>query len=186
MENTTLLLIDFQNDYFPSFKDAKWKLDNTEDAANNALLLLKEFREKNMNIVHVKHEFLSDDAPFFAQNTEGAKIYKNLLPLNSEKVILKHKVNSFIDTNLKEVLDEMDTKNLVIVGAMSHMCIDAVVRASSDYGYNCFVAHDSCATLPLEFDGVKVPSKMVHASFMSALQFAYAKVQSTKKILELI
>ena len=46
MENTTLLLIDFQNDYFPSFKDAKWKLDNTEDAANNALLLLERIQRK--------------------------------------------------------------------------------------------------------------------------------------------
>ncbi|PLY07899.1 MAG: cysteine hydrolase [Arcobacter sp.] len=185
MKNTALLLIDFQNDYFSSFEGAKWKLNKTEEAANNALKLLTKFREEEMNIIHVRHEFLSEDAPFFTPNSNGAKIHDTLLPKDGEYQILKNSANSFKNTSLKELLDKLEVENLVIVGAMSHMCIDAVTRAASDYEYNCFVAHDSCATLDLEFNGIVVPSKMVHASFMSALQFAYAKVESTDSILEL-
>lgn len=186
MNNTALILVDFQNDYFPSFKDAKWQLDNTEAAASNALKLLEKFRQKQMKIVHVRHEFSSIEAPFFIPNSEGSKIHKTLLPKKNEHVILKNEVNSFKNTNLKEILDNSNIENIIIVGAMSHMCIDAITRAASDFGYNCILAHDACATLDLEFNGVKVSAHMVHATFMSALEFAYAKVESTDEIIKLL
>ena len=90
MKNTVLLLIDFQNDYFPSFDGAKWKLEGTELAASNALKLLEKFRKESMNIVHVKHEFLNEDAAFFTQNSTGAKIHNTLLPKEGEFEVLKN------------------------------------------------------------------------------------------------
>jgi len=63
------------------------------------------------------------------------------------------------------------------------MCIDAVTRAAYDFGYNCAIAHDACATLGLEFNGITVPAKQVHAAFMAALGFAYANVASTDELL---
>ena len=186
MKKTALVLVDFQNDYFSSFKEAKYQLNKTEEASTNALNLLEKFREKKMNIIHVKHEFESLDAPFFAPGSLGAKIHSTLLPKEGEFEVLKHEVNSFKETNLKEILDNLKIENLIIVGAMSHMCIDAMTRASSDYGYNCYVAHDACATRDLEFNGNIVPAEMVHTAFMSALSFSYAKVESTKSILELL
>lgn len=183
MKNTALILVDFQNDYFESFEEAKWKLNKTEDAAKNALLLLNKFREKQLEIVHVRHEFKSMDAPFFVPNTKGAQIHTILTPKGKEFQVLKHEVNSFKGTNLKKILDESNIENVIIVGAMSYMCIDAATRAAHDFGYNCFVAHDACTTNDIEFNGVKVEAALVHASFMAALSFAYAKVESTKEIL---
>lgn len=81
------------------------------------------------------------------------------------------------------MLEEQGIKDVVVVGAMSHMCIDAAVRAASDFGYGVTVLHDACATLDLEFNGVKVPAEQVHATMMAALAFAYAKVQSTRDYL---
>ncbi|MDO7667254.1 MAG: isochorismatase family protein, partial [Pseudomonadota bacterium] len=100
-----------------------------------------------------------------------------------EPVVVKHQINSFRETGLKEVLDGLQVDSVLICGAMSHMCIDAVTRAANDFGYKCSVAHDACATLALEFDGVHVPAKQVHAAFMAALGFAYANVVSTEKLL---
>lgn len=96
---------------------------------------------------------------------------------------MKHQINSFRDTGLKEVLDELQVDSVMICGAMSHGCIDAVTRAATDFCYKCSVAHDACATLALEFDGIHVPAKQVHAAFMAALGFAYANVASTDKLL---
>ncbi|NVZ27926.1 hypothetical protein HX881_20405 [Pseudomonas gingeri] len=62
---------------------------------------------------------------------------------------------------------------------MSHMCVDAVTRASDDFGFETTVIHDACATHDLEFNKVKVPPALVHAVFMAALQFGYAMVLST-------
>lgn len=186
MKNTALILIDFQNDYFASFKDAKWQLNKTEDAAQNALKILTKFREKNMKIIHVRHEFNIENPPFFAPDSEGAKIHNTLTPKDKESQVLKHNVNAFKDTNLKEILDDSNITNVIIVGAMSYMCIDAVTRAASDFGYNCFVAHDACTTSDVEFNGVKVEASIAHTVFMAALQFAYAKVQTSDEILELL
>ena len=186
MENTALILIDLQNDYFGSFEGAKWQLNETEKAASNALKILTKFREKNMKIVHVRHEFAIKNPPFFAPNTQGAKIHDTLTPKENESQILKHNVNAFKDTKLKKILDDSNITNVIIVGAMSYMCIDAVTRAASDFGYKCFVAHDACTTSDVEFNSIKVEAAIAHAAFMAALQFAYAKVETTNEILELL
>lgn len=186
MENTALLIIDLQNDYFESFEGAKWQLYKTEEAAENTLKILNKCRKKDMKIVHVKHESTIKNPLFFEPNTEGAKIHDLLTPKENEFEILKHSVNAFKDTILKEILDNSNIKNVIIVGAMSYMCINAVTRAASDFGYNCFVAHDACATSTIEFNGVTVEAPLVHAASMAALQFAYAQVETTDEILELL
>jgi len=98
-------------------------------------------------------------------------------------VVLKHQVNSFQETNLKAVLDELNVEKLLVVGAMSHMCIDAGVRAAADLGYEVSVAQDACATLAQEFNGVTVPAEQVHAAYMASLAFAYAHVANTDELL---
>lgn len=177
---TALMLIDFQNDYFPG---GMWELEGTEVAANNAAMLLKTFREKGLPVIHVRHEFPNNDAPFFRPDSHGAKISRLLAPHANEPVVLKHRVNGFQDTNLKETLDAAQVDKLVICGAMSHMCVDGTTRAARDLGYECVVVHDACATRALEFEGVSIPALQVHAAFMSALGFAYAKVVPARRVL---
>ncbi|AZL74792.1 cysteine hydrolase family protein [Pseudomonas oryziphila] len=181
MSKQALIIIDIQNDYFPG---GKWTLDGAEAAADNAARLLDAARKRGDLVVHVRHEFESSDAPFFTPGSAGARIHHKVEPANNEAVVLKHKVNSFRDTNLKALLDQHDVKALTIAGSMSHMCVDAATRAAADYGYDVTVAHDACATLPLAFDGKQVPAAEVHASAMAALAFAYAKVVSTNELLK--
>jgi len=186
MPNTALLLIDFQNDYYSTCNGAKWPLSGTELAADNAAILLTEFRKKELPVIHVRHEFPSDDAPFFLPDSEGAKIHPSVAPLADEPIILKHQINSFRDTELQKVLQNINVESIVIVGAMSHMCIDAVTRAAVDLGYECHVAHDACATLDLEFNGLVVPAQYVHHAFMAALSFGYCNVDSTNNLLSIV
>ncbi|AVD86043.1 MULTISPECIES: cysteine hydrolase family protein [unclassified Pseudomonas] len=180
MSKHALIIIDIQNDYFPG---GKWPLDGVEAAADNAARLLAAARARRDLVVHVRHEFESADAPFFTPGSTGAHFHKKVAPLDGEPEVLKHKVNAFLDTSLKRTLDQHGVKSLTIVGSMSHMCIDAATRAAADYGYAVTVAHDACATLPLEFDGKQVPAVDVHASAMAALAFAYAKVLKTDDLL---
>ncbi len=183
MKKTALVLIDLQNDYF---KGGDWELKGTAEAADNAKRLLDKFREKGDQVIHVRHEATSSEAPFFRPGSEGAKIHEKVAPMPGEPVVLKHQINSFRDTNLKEVLQASEIEKVVVCGAMSHMCVDAVTRAAYDFGYTCLVAHDACATLDLTFGGLKVPAEYVHAAFMAALDFAYADVKSTEEVLALI
>ena len=119
MSNIALLLIDFQNDYFPSYDGAKWPLEGTELAAEKAASLVASFREQALPVIHVRHEFPTDEAPFFLPNSDGAKIHGSVGPIADESVILKHQINSFRDTELQQVLESLAIEKLIIVGAMS-------------------------------------------------------------------
>ena len=52
---------------------------------------------------------------------------------------------------------------------------------ASDLGYTCVVVHDACATRDQEFEGTVVPAGQVHAAFMAALKFGYAKTVSAEE-----
>ncbi|MEO1189829.1 MAG: cysteine hydrolase family protein [Pseudomonadota bacterium] len=182
MTAQALVVIDIQNDYFPG---GKWTLHEANKAAENAARLIKNARDTGGIVIHVRHEFLSEDAPFFTPNSDGAKIHDSVLPVGGEDVVLKHKVNAFQDTNLKSILDAKGVKDVTFVGSMSHMCIDAATRAASDFGYNVTVVEDACASRDLEFNGKVVPATEVHAAYMSALGFAYANVTTTDDYLSL-
>jgi nicotinamidase-related amidase len=180
MSKRALLVIDIQNDYFPG---GRWTLSNIDAAADNAVRVISAARAAGDLVVHVRHENPAADAPFFVAGSKGAEIHEKVLPAQGEDVVVKHYVNSFRETNLAAILDGNDVEEVVIVGAMSHMCVDAVTRAASDLGYRVTVIHDACASRDLELDGVVVPAAHVHAAFMSALGFAYADMVSTERYL---
>lgn len=94
-------------------------------------------------------------------------------------VITKRFPNAFRETPLQATLDARGVRRLVIVGAMSHMCIDAGTRAAVDLGYACTVVHDACATRDQTFGEQIMPAAQVHAAFMAALGFAYARIVDT-------
>ncbi|SDI65110.1 cysteine hydrolase family protein [Pseudomonas abietaniphila] len=180
MSKSALIVVDIQNDYFPG---GKWPLVGADAAADNAARIIQATRDSNGLVVHIRHEFTRDDAPFFTPNSEGAKLHPKVMNQGQEPVILKHYPNSFRDTGLKALLDKEGVEALVVIGSMSHMCIDATTRAAADMGYTVRVIHDACASRDLEFSGTTVPAAQVHAAFMSALGFAYAEVISTETLL---
>jgi len=183
MTTTALLIIDLQNDYFPTWPGARWPLVGTEAAAAQAHRLLEAFRAQGRPVVHVRHENPAPDAPFFAEGSEGAAIHASVTPIDGETVIRKRFPNSFRDTPLQAHLTALGVDALVIAGAMSHMCIDAGTRAAADLGYACTVVHDACATRDQVFAGQTVPAAQVHAAFMAALGFAYAQVMGCDEVL---
>lgn len=175
-----LILVDIQNDYFPG---GNMELVGIDKASSNARLLLDQFRDKDLQTFHIQHTFQDNNAGFFIPNTEGSEINGCVDPLPSETVLLKHFPNSFRETNLLEQLKEKSITDLVICGAMSHMCIEATTRAAADYGFKCVVVQDACATRDVEFQDKTVSAKDVHNASMSALAFAYANVVNIDEII---
>ena len=180
MSKRAIVVVDLQNDYWPS---GKWALDGIDQAAANAAKVIAKARAAGDTVIHVRHEFTSPDAPFFAPGTVGSEINEVVRPAPEETVILKNHPNSFRETALKQELDERNIEEVVVVGAMSHMCIAATGRAATDFGYKTTVVHDACATRDVEFNGVTVPAAQVHAANMSALAFAYGEVIGTADFL---
>ena len=63
---------------------------------------------------------------------------------------------------------------------MTHMCIDATVRAAKDLGFNCTVIGDATATKDLEINGSDAMAADVQTAFLAGLNFFYAEVKMTK------
>ena len=66
---------------------------------------------------------------------------------------------------------------------MTHMCVDSTVRAAFDYGFECWLAHDACATRALSYAGRTIAAEYVHLSFLAALNGRYSKVQTVEEII---
>jgi nicotinamidase-related amidase len=181
MEKKGLVIVDLQNDYF---EGGKWTCKNINTASENAVLLLNHFRIKGMPVFHVQHIFDSNDAPFFQANTGGAEIHADLQPIFSEPLFVKNTVNPFASTSLLAALQEQQVLEVIVCGAMSHMCIDATVRAAADHGFKVVVAEDACGRRDLEFRGQVIPAEQVHLAYMSALGFAYANVTTTSQVIK--
>jgi nicotinamidase-related amidase len=179
--NDCLILIDLQNDYFSG---GNMELVGIVEATANAQLLLKVFRKTESPVIHIQHISVRPGATFFLPGSDGATINQMVTPARDEVVVVKNFPNSFRDTALLEILKKARTGNLVICGAMSHMCIDATTRAAFDLGFNCTVAEDACATKDLIYKNKTIKATDVHASFMAALSVPYAKVISTKEIID--
>src|SRR5690606_12060574 len=118
-----LIVVDIQNDYFPG---GLWTLSQVEAAAAKAAEVIAAFRDSGDLVVHIRHEFTSQDAPFFRPDSEGAQIHPSVINQPGEPVVLKHYINSFRETDLKPILDQAGVSEVVVVGNMSHMCVDGI------------------------------------------------------------
>ena len=170
---TALLLIDIQNDYFPG---GNMELEGSIEAGARARELLEFFRGRNLPVVHIQHVAVRPGATFFLPGTEGVKLHTQVEPRPGEAVFKKNYPNSFRDTPLLEHLRGLGVGHVVVGGMMTHMCVDATVRAAFDYGFEVTVVEDACATRTLVFHGQSVSAGQVQAAFLAALSTPYARV----------
>ena len=178
---TGLIVVDVQNDYFSGGSMA---LVGMDAAAANCARLLEFFRRQQAEIFHLQHIATREGATFFVADTPGCEIHDSVTPQIDETVIVKHYPSGFRETDLAEMLQQAAVQELVICGAMTHMCIDTTTRAAFDLGYKCHVVADACATRNLEFAGKIVSAADVQAAFMAALSVPFAQVSSTDQYLE--
>jgi len=175
-----LILIDIQNDYFPG---GRMTLDGADAAAENAARLLERFRTQGRPLFHIQHLAAQPNATFFLPGTTGAELHPRVAPRAGELVIQKNFPNAFRDTKLEIELLSRGIRELLVAGNMTHMCIDASVRAAFDLGFSVDLAFDACATRTLKFGDKEVPAEQVQGSFIAALSGTYAKACSTAQLL---
>jgi len=187
-----LLIIDIQQDYFPG---GRHPLVEPEAAADRAAEVLSAWREQGEPVVHIQHVWDSPEAAFFQPGTPGVEIHPSVAPRDGETLLTKTQPNAFLGTGLERELRTLaggpadgsepgaPALELVVMGMMSSMCVDATVRAAADLGFAVTVVHDACAAPDLAFGELTVPAAQVHAAFMAALGDSYAEVLSAGQLL---
>lgn len=170
-----LLVIDVQNDYFPGGKMA---LSQPEVALAAVKRLEAVFQAKHLPIIYIQHIKRQTDADFFEVGTVGAQLHPDLHVTDESIIIEKHFPNSFQETRLLTVLQELAIDQLVICGMMTHMCIDSTTRASFEWGYQPILIGDATATKALMINDELVSAPHVQTAFLAALT-NFASVQNS-------
>jgi len=166
---SALIIIDVQHFYYPG---GAASLVEPEQASRNASKVLGSFRAEGDLVVHVRH-----------QASKGGEIHEHVAPIEGEKVFTKTEVSCFNGTDLLAYLQEKQISELVIAGMMTHMCVEAAVRAAHDLGFEVILIGDACATRDLEFGKTRVAAADVHASTLATLARTYANVVTTEEFL---
>jgi nicotinamidase-related amidase len=173
-----LLLVDLQNDYFPG---GAFPLPGIAPCAAQAAKVLAWARARDVRVVHIQHRELDPAVGFLLDGSAGAETHAGVAPADGETVVVKRHPNAFRETTLSETLAGVNA--VVVVGAMSNMCVDATARAAADLGFGVTVVEDACAASDLEFGGKAIPAETVHGAFMAALASAYGRVVTAEALL---
>lgn len=180
MRKQALILIDIQNIYFT---EGEYKLNHPEEASLNAQKILQYFRMRHLPVLHIKHLF--NQGSYKEDINSLREFHVNVAPLPDEIIVEKKYPNAFLGTGFKQKLDENGIKELVVVGMMSHMCVDTTVRAAQDHGYAVTLINDACTTKNLQFNGINIDADLVHTVFMASLNGAFARIETADEFLSM-
>lgn len=145
--NKALIVIDLQNDYFEGGKFPLW---NTDAVLSNIKQAIAKANELNIPVIHVQHVADSSKgmAPFFNEGSTGVAIHDEIMAAApNAPVVIKHFADSFLQTNLEEVLQELGSEVLLICGMMTQNCVTHTAMSDDAKKYQVNVLTDCCTTV---------------------------------------
>ena len=169
LSDSTLVLIDCQIEYVTGAVP----LPGVGDALAEAGKVLARARVAAAPVVHIVHQGQAVGA--FDLDGEGGQIAPQVVQSGDETIIRKGLPNAFAGTTLHDKLQELESKNLILVGFMTHMCVSASVRAALDLGYRSTLVSGAAATrdLPTPSGGV-IDAASLHDASLAAIADRFA------------
>ena len=124
-----LLVIDLLNDFLERWPAAARK--RLLDATNELIAML---RRNSTPVIWVRQEFEPDLSDAFAEmrekgirvairGTAGAQIVPELKVAAGDRMVVKKRYSAFFQTNLDQLLAELQPDTLVLAGINTHACI---------------------------------------------------------------
>ncbi len=171
LKGSALVMVDLQNTY----REGVMRLEGVEPAIREAAALLARAREAGIPIFHVQHD-AGPGSPYDVRAAIG-RISDEVAPQGDEPVITKGKPSSFVGTDLQARLEATGRQDVVIVGFMTHMCINSTARSAFSLGFRPTVVAAATATRDLPApDGAIVPAAQLQAASLAALGDLFAVV----------
>jgi len=175
LSESALVVIDAQREYV----DGALALPAVKPALAEIGALLARARALRAPVIHIVHA----GNGLFEPGSDGAAIAAVADPAPGEPVLTKKLPNAFASTDLADRLRAMKRGTIVIVGFMTHMCVEATARAAIDLGFKAAVVAGATATRDLAdpLTGATVPAAEVQRNALAALADRFAVVVQTQK-----
>lgn len=182
---TALLVIDFQNEYFPG---GRMPIADADSALRQTRRLIDLADRHRIRVIHVQH-VLPAGAPLFAEDGNTVKFVDAMQPRQGELVVKKDAVSVFAGASaatIEKALKEAGADTLVIAGLQTHACVAGAARDAAARGYQVIVSSDATATRDLDLrDGSRLGAAQLHASALAEIEDTFGDVLSTDQILSL-
>jgi nicotinamidase-related amidase len=147
--NTALLVVDVQNGVVGEAYER-------DAVVANVGAVVEKARAAEVPVVWVQHS--SDN---LAQGSEQWQIVPELSPDESEPLVPKRYPDSFEDTTLESVLDELAVGRLVVVGAQTDECVRSTLHGALVRGYDATLVSDAHTTEDLSEWGAPPPELVI-------------------------
>jgi len=170
LADATVVLVDYQVTYTTGVME----LEGWDAALDQAADLLGKARAAGATVVHVQHDS-GPGSPYDVTAPIG-RIHDRVQPIEGEAVVTKTAPNSFHGTDLAGLLEAAGTRQVVLAGFMTHMCVTFTAEGAFLRGYDVTVVADACATRSLPSAAGDVPAAQLHASALATIGDAYATV----------
>lgn len=129
-----LVIIDIQNDITKNYKEI---IDNINKAIDWAV-------NKDVPVVYIRHENLSDGTRTFKPNTHGAELVPELT-MASPNIFTKHKGNALSSEEFADFIDKNEIGEFYITGADAIACVKSTCYNMTKATYKVNVLSD-CIT----------------------------------------
>jgi nicotinamidase-related amidase len=147
--NTAILVIDVQNGVVGDAYER-------DTVVANVGTVVEKARAAEIPVVWVQHS--SDN---LAQGSEQWKIVPELRPDESEPLVQKRYPDSFEETTLESVLDELTVGRLFVVGAQTDECVRSTLHGALVRGYDATLVSDAHTTEDLSPWGAPPPELVI-------------------------
>ena len=176
-DTSALILIDIQK----GFDNIEyWGGErNNREAEENASKLLGLWREKDLPVFHVQH-CSSNPKSLLHPTNPGNQLKDIVRPALKEPIIKKNVNSAFIGTDLKDQIDRLGIRKLVVVGLTTDHCISTTTRMAGNFGYETFVVSDATATFnKTGLNGEHYSAQLIHDTALASLNEEFASVVKT-------
>ena len=170
LAGSTLILVDYQNTYTRGVME----LTGWEAALDAAAELLARARAAGAHVIHVINDG-GEGTPYDIR-AEIGQIHPRVAPVEGEPVVVKTAPDAFVGTDLGERLDATGTKDVVVVGFMTHMCVAFTAAGAFLRGNRPTVVAGACATRPLATPVGEVTAEQLHRGALATIGDVYGVV----------
>ena len=147
--NTALIVIDVQNGVVEGAHERDTVVANING-------LVEKARSEDVPVVWVQHS--SDE---LESGTDKWRIVPELTPSADEPLVAKRYGDSFEDTNLEGVLDDLGVGQLFVVGAQTDACIRSTLHGAFVRGYDTMLVSDAHTTEDFSQWGMPPPGQVI-------------------------
>jgi len=161
-EYAALIVVDVQNDFVSPQGSAGKRGEDVSAAMAmipNLTRLIEEAQKIGLTVVYIRtiHSEWTDTPSWIYRSSQksglstcregtwGAEFYDGIVPLTSERVVIKHRYSAFINTDLNTVLKARNIQSVLVCGVATNVCVETTARDAYMYDYYVTMIDDCSA-----------------------------------------